>query len=82
MYEYYVSFTEVKGRFRANAMGQDIFDYAQRRDAPMPWTSMYYTWTTSWPSMKEYKAGAASPHDKWWDETINLDPKQKERPYC
>ncbi len=39
----------------------------------MPWTEVYYQWTTTWPSMKEFKAGAASLHEKWWDESIGLD---------
>lgn len=75
MFNYYISLTKIEGRFRANALEQDLLNYAHRRDGPMPWMDVYYKWTTTWPSMKEYDAGAASLHEKWWDESIALDLK-------
>ena len=74
MFNYYVTVAKIKDRFNSNAPEQGLLNYAHRRDGPMPWTDIYYKWTTTWPSMKEYEAGAHSLHEKWWDEKIALDP--------
>ena len=74
MFNYYLTIAKIQDRFDSNAMEQGLLNYAHRRDGPMPWTEIYYKWTTSWPSMKEYEAGAHSLHEKWWDEKIALDP--------
>ena len=74
MFNYYLTIAKIKDRFNSNAMEQGLLNYAHRRDGPMPWTDIYYKWTTTWPSMKEYQAGAHSLHEKWWDEKIILDP--------
>ena len=73
MFNYYLTIAKIKDRFNSNAMEQGLLNYAHRRKGPMPWTDIYYKWTTTWPSMKEYEAGAHSLHEKWWDETIRLD---------
>lgn len=74
IFNYYLTLAKIEDRFDSNAMEQGLLNYAHRRDGPMPWTDIYYKWTTSWPSMNEYKAGAHSLHEKWWDEKIDLDP--------
>ena len=74
MFNYYLTIAKIQDRFNSNAMEQGLLNYAHRRDGPMPWTEIYYKWITSWPSMKEYEAGARSLHEKWWDEKISLDP--------
>ena len=74
MFNYYLTIAKIEHRFDSNAMEQGLLNYAHRRDGPMPWTDIYYKWTTSWPSMNEYEAGARSLHEKWWDEKIDLDP--------
>ena len=74
MFNYYFTIAKIENRFESNAMEQGLLNYAHRRDGPMPWTDIYYKWTTTWPSMKEYEAGAHSLHEKWWDEMIELDP--------
>lgn len=74
MFNYYLTIAKIKDRFNSNAPEQGLLNYAHRRDGPMPWTDIYYKWTTTWPSMKEYEAGAHSLHEKWWDENISLDP--------
>lgn len=74
MFNYYLTIAKIKDRFNSNAMEQGLLNYAHRREGPMPWTDVYYKWTTTWPSMKEYEAGAHSLHEKWWDEKIRLDP--------
>ena len=74
MFNYYLTIAKIEDRFDSNAMEQGLLNYAHRRDGPMPWTDIYYKWTTSWPSMNEYEAGAHSLHEKWWDEKIDLDP--------
>jgi len=73
MFNYYLNLAKIEDRFNSNAPEQGLLNYAHRRDGPMPWTEVYYQWTTTWPSMKEFKAGAASLHEKWWDESIGLD---------
>ena len=74
MFNYYLTIAKIEDRFNSNAMEQGLLNYAHRREGPMPWTDIYYKWTTTWPSMKEYEAGAHSLHEKWWDEKIALDP--------
>ena len=74
MFNYYLTIAKIEDRFDSNAMEQGLLNYAHRRDGPMPWTDIYYKWTTTWPSMNEYAAGARSLHEKWWDEKIDLDP--------
>jgi len=69
-----LSITKIAGRFNSNAMEQGLLNYAHRKDGPMPWSEIYYRWTTNWPSPKEFQAGAASLHEKWWDDKITLDP--------
>lgn len=73
MFNYYLSVAKIEGRFNSNAPEQNLFNYAHRKDGPMPWTEIYYKWTTTWPSPKEFEAGAATLHEKWWDGTIVLD---------
>ena len=75
IFDYYLSIAKIEDRFNSDAPEQNLLNYAHRRDGPMPWTDVYYKWTTTWPSMKEYEAGAHSLHEKWWDESIELDPK-------
>lgn len=71
---YYLSVAQIEDRFNSNAMEQGLLNYAHRKDGPMPWAEVKYIYTTTWPSMKEYKAGAHSLHEKWWDQGIELDP--------
>ena len=73
MFNYYLTIAKIEDRFNSNAMEQGLLNYAHRREGPMPWADIYYKWTTTWPSMKEYEAGAHSLHEKWWDEKIPLD---------
>ncbi len=74
MFNYYLSITKIAGRFDSNAMEQGLLNYAHRKGGPMPWSEIYYQWTTTWPSPKEFQAGAATLHEKWWDNKIRLDP--------
>lgn len=74
MFNYYLRVSKIKDRFNSNAPEQGLLNYAHRSEGPMPWTEVYYQWTTTWPSPKEFEAGAASLHEKWWDQSIVLDP--------
>ena len=74
LFKHYISIAEIENRFDSNAMEQGLLNYAHRKDGPMPWTEVNYIYTTTWPSMQEYKAGAHSLHEKWWDQAIQLDP--------
>lgn len=76
IFDYYVSLMSLPGRFDPQIMDQNLLNYAHRRDGPMPWTEMTYTWTTTWPTEKEYEMGAASLHEKWWrDDMPDLSTK-------
>lgn len=74
LFRHYISIAEIENRFDSNAMEQGLLNYAHRKDGPMPWAEVNYIYTTTWPSMQEYKAGAHSLHEKWWDQGIRLDP--------
>ena len=39
----------------------------------MPWTKFNYTWTTTFPTFKEYEMGAASLHEKYWLEDFRAE---------
>ncbi len=73
LFNHYLSVAEIEDRFDSNAMEQGLLNYAHRKDGPMPWAEVNYIYTTTWPSMKEYEAGAHSLHEKWWDLGIELD---------
>ncbi len=66
LFNHYMSILKIENRFEPSAPEQNLLNYAHRRDGPMPWTEITYTWTTTSPSMAHYKAGAASLHEKFW----------------
>lgn len=74
-FNYYRHLASMEGRFDSNGMEQHMLNYAHRKDGPMPWVEVNYIYTTTWPSMNEYEAGARSMHEKWWDQSLELDPK-------
>lgn len=82
VFEYYIRLLSIPERVRTNSQDQDLMHYAHRREGPMPWKDIHFTWTTTWPSMKEYKLGAHTLHEKWWGERIgdlkDLDPVLQE----
>lgn len=56
---------------------QSLLNYAHRRDGPMPWRDVHYTWTTTWPSWREVSKGAKSLHEKWWrDDLPDMDDER------
>ena len=66
MFDYYLSIMERKDSFDPMYPDQNLLNYAHRRDGPMPWTDVYYKWTSTYPTIKEYAMGAASLHEKYW----------------
>ena len=82
VFEYYMKLMTIPNRLRTNSQDQDLFHYAHRWDGPMPWTEIQYFWTTTWPSMREYRKGAHSLHEKWWGDLKgdlkDMDPFLKE----
>ncbi|KAL9101452.1 MAG: hypothetical protein Q9163_003283 [Psora crenata] len=66
IFEYYLSVLQIEGLFDTGMMEQNLLNYAHRRDGPMPWTEVYYTWTTTYPTIKDYDMGAHTLHHKWW----------------
>ena len=79
IFKYYMKILTIPNRFPTELNEQDMLNYAHRRDGPMPWTDFHYTWTTTWPSMREYRKGAHSLHEKWWSDMPDLDPVLKEK---
>ena len=72
-FNYYRHLASMEGRFDSNGMEQHMLNYAHRKDGPMPWVEVNYIYTTTWPSLREYEAGAHSMHEKWWDQSLQLD---------
>ena len=68
MFNYYLSLVTLENRFDPFYPDQNLLNYAHRWDGPMPWTKFNYTWTTTFPTIKEYEMGAASLHEKYWLE--------------
>ena len=71
IFEYYMSVLNIKSRFDTSMIEQNLLNYAHRRDGLMPSRDFNdYRWTTTYPTYKEYEAGAASLHEKYWREDI------------
>ena len=68
IFNYYLSLLALPNRFDPFYPDQNLLNYAHRWDGPMPWTKFNYTWTTTFPTIKEYEMGAASLHEKYWLE--------------
>ena len=71
IYDYYMSLmtSSTFGVFRPfdpQFMEQAMFDYAHRRDGRMPWKSLNYKWSSTFPGVQDITAGIASLHDKFW----------------
>ena len=76
--KHYTSLMDRKDSFDPYLMEQSLLNHAHRREGPMPWTDVEYTWTTTWPSRNEYEKGAASLHEKWWRDDLGLDEEIRE----
>lgn len=68
IFQYYTSIMERKDSFDPMFPDQNLLNYAHRWDGPMPWTNVYYKWTSTYPTIKEYAMGAAALHEKYWME--------------
>ena len=66
IFEYYSSIARRENSFDPQFPDQNLLNYAHRRDGPMPWTNVYYKWTSTYPTIKEYAMGAAALHEKYW----------------
>ena len=69
IFSYYTSIALRNNSFDPNFPDQNLLNYAHRRDGPMPWTNVYYKWTSTYPTIKEYAMGAATLHEKYWVES-------------
>ncbi|KAL6713674.1 hypothetical protein ACLMJK_009139 [Lecanora helva] len=68
LFTYYAALLTSPGKFTPDYPDQNLLNYAHRPEGPMPWTRFNYTWTTTFPTIREYEAGAASLHEKYWLE--------------
>ena len=66
IFEYYASIARRENSFDPLFPDQNLLNYAHRWDGPMPWTKVYYKWTSTYPTIKEYAMGAAALHEKYW----------------
>jgi len=73
IFDHYMSIVNIEGRFDPFYPDQNLLNYAHRWDGPMPWTKFNYTWTTTFPTIKEYNMGAASLHEKYWLEQFRVE---------
>ncbi|RFU35353.1 hypothetical protein B7463_g986, partial [Scytalidium lignicola] len=65
MYRYLMSVTSHYRRFDPHTMEQSLLNYAFRRDGAMPWFELDYMWSATWPSLRDFKGGVASLHEKF-----------------
>ena len=73
LFEHYMSIMNIPNRFDPFYPDQNLLNYAHRWDGPMPWTKFNYTWTTTFPTIKEYNMGAASLHEKYWLDEFRVE---------
>ncbi|PBP15646.1 glycosyl transferase family 8 protein [Diplocarpon rosae] len=66
MFVYLMSVMQHWRRFDPFAMEQSLLNYAFRRDGPMPWLELPPQWSATWPNMRDWDAGVATLHEKWW----------------
>lgn len=65
MLKYYIpnlSSTRFSWRFPQ----QNFLNFAHRGDGAVPWQRLPTHWNIVFPTLKDYEAGVASLHDKWW----------------
>jgi len=79
MFAYYMKIASIPERFDSNFMEQGLLNYAHRKGGPMPWQEVNFRYTTCWPTMKEFNAGAHSLHEKFWDHGIELDEDLRDK---
>ncbi|KAF1808910.1 nucleotide-diphospho-sugar transferase [Eremomyces bilateralis CBS 781.70] len=69
LFNYYLSVMEIEGRFDSGFMEQGLLNYAHRHDGNMPAKKFPPgEWNVNWPSLRDLEGGAASLHDKFWEE--------------
>lgn len=73
IFKYYVSIMDRKDSFDPQYPDQNLLNYAHRWDGPMPWTNVYYKWTSTFPTIKEYAMGAAALHEKYWADWARVE---------
>lgn len=73
IFEYYSSIMERENSFDPMYPDQNLLNYAHRWDGPMPWTNVYYKWTSTYPTIKEYAMGAAALHEKYWVDSNRVE---------
>ena len=73
MFEYYTSIMQRNNSFDPEFPDQNLLNYAHRWDGPMPWTKVYYKWTSTYPTIKEYNMGAAALHEKYWMDEYRVE---------
>ena len=73
IFEYYSSIARRNNSFSPQFPDQNLLNYAHRWDGPMPWTNVYYKWTSTYPTIKEYAMGAAALHEKYWVDSNRVE---------
>lgn len=54
IFEYDISIMEPENSFHPQFPDQNLLNYAHRWDGPVPWTNVYYKWTSTYPTVMEY----------------------------
>ena len=73
IFEYYTAIMDRENSFDPMYPDQNLLNYAHRWEGPMPWTNVYYKWTSTYPTIKEYAMGAAALHEKYWMEEFRSE---------
>ncbi|KAF2712835.1 glycosyltransferase family 8 protein [Pleomassaria siparia CBS 279.74] len=66
MFNYYVSFLDIKDSFDPKYPEQNLLNHVHRRDGPMPWKPLNFRWNTICPNEVDFELGMVSAHEKWW----------------
>lgn len=69
MFAYYQDLIKHPGKFDMNRIPAGLFNWAHRKQGPMPWKAFKPgKWNVNHPGKQDVDGGAASMHTKFWDE--------------
>lgn len=73
LHDYLASLLSQHRRFNVQRAEHDLFNHAFRRDGPMPWRELNYTWATNWSNEADFNASIAAIHDRFW---LGISPRK------
>ncbi|CAI6251076.1 unnamed protein product [Periconia digitata] len=73
MFDYLVSFIDIKDSFDPTYNEQSLLNKAFEWEGPMPWKEVGYTWNMRCPNENDFEHGLPSMHEKWWKQPYIYD---------